>query len=175
MSTFIIEQFWFGVYCILFGIFITLLYDLLLIARAVIPHSSFWVSVEDFLFWIGAAFGIFMLLYRMNYGELRWAAVLLLFLGMLLYKKIFGNILVTFMSTIIKRTLHLVVRVLRVPLKLVKRLFFQGFRRIKKCAGAQKNKLTGNIKKVNMILCKHRRVPKKTGKKGKKDESQKIP
>lgn len=175
MSAFIIEQFWFGIYCLLFGIFITLLYDMLLIIRAVIPHSAFWVSVEDFCFWIGAAFGIFRLLYQMNYGKLRWAAVFLLFLGMLLYKKIFGNNLVIFMSTILKRTLHLVVHVLGIPLKLVKGLFLKGFQRAKVCFDRQKNKLTGNIKKVNMILCKHRRVTKKARKKGKKNESQKIP
>ena len=175
MSAYIIEQLRFGSSCLLFGVIITMLYDILLIVSAVLRHSNFWVSMEDFLFWIAAAFGIFLLLYRMNYGKVRWVAVFLLFLGMLLYKKIVGNHLVIFMSTIIRQILHLVVRVLSIPLKIVKTAFYKVFCKVKKAVGEQKNKLTGNIKKVNMILCKHRRVTKKAEKKGKKNESQKIP
>lgn len=175
MSTYIIDQFRFGVYCLFFGTFITLLYDFLLILREVIRHSSFWVSVEDFFFWIGSAFGIFFLLHQMNYGKLRWAAVLLIFLGMLIYKKIFGNLFVIFMSTICKRILHLVVRVVGVPLKLVKSWFLKAFSALRKCKNRIKNRLTGDIKGVKMNLCKHFDTAHKAGKKRIKDESKKIP
>ena len=69
-----------------------------------------------------------MLLYHMNNGTLRWFAIFGLLVGMLFYKKIFGDFLVIFMSTILGRILHLVVGVAAPPLKLVKSAFFKGFR-----------------------------------------------
>lgn len=175
MSVFIAEQLKLGGCCILYGMAITLVYDLLRIARRVITHSSFFVSIEDFLYWIAVAIGIFLLLYYTNDGNLRWVAILVVFFGMLLYKKIFGNNLVIFMSTKINQILHLVVRVIAIPLKLVKRAFMRVFKRTKLLAGAIKSGLTGNIKKGIMVLCKRQNNLDKSEKKGKKDESQKVP
>ena len=39
-------------YALIMGIFITFVYDILRIFRRVLPHNSFWVSVEDLCFWI---------------------------------------------------------------------------------------------------------------------------
>lgn len=175
MSVYIAEQLKLGGWCILYGMAITFVYDMLRIIRRVIIHSSFFVSLEDFFYWIAVAIGIFLLLYYTNDGNLRWVAVLVVFFGMLLYKKIFGNKLVIFMSTKINQILHLVVRVMTVPLKLVKQASSRVFRQIKTNAGAVKCGLTGNIKKVIMVLCKRRRGVGKLKKKGKKDESQKVP
>lgn len=175
MSAYIIEQLRFGMWCFGYGMGITLFYDFLRIVRRVVRHSSLVISIEDFLYWVGVAIGIFLLLYYTNDGNLRWIAVLVVFFGMLLYKKIFGNKLVIFMSTIMSRTLHIVVKVLAVPQKLVKRAFLAGFRYVKQVFLKAKNGLTGNIKKGNIVLCKHLHVQKNSKKKGNSHEPQEIP
>lgn len=175
ISEYIAQQLRLGECCILYGMLITLIYDLIRIIRRVIPHSFFWISLEDLFYWIAVAIGIFLLLYYTNDGNLRWVAVLVVFGGMLLYKKIFGNKLVIFMSTKIKQILHLVVKVLSVPLKVVKQAYLSTSGNAKRALRAVKCGLTGNIKKVIMVLCKRRRGVGKLKKKGKKDESQKVP
>ena len=100
---------------------ITFIYDQIRIVRRVLPHGSVLVAIEDLLFWLFAGIVIFSLLYRMNAGTLRWFAVFGLATGMFLYKKIFRDFLVNFMSTVIRRILDIVVRILSIPLNFVKR------------------------------------------------------
>ncbi len=161
MSADVINESIFWLYCFLTGIAITMVYDLLRIARRVIKHPYFFVALEDILFWIFVSVALFLLLYHMNNGSLRWFAVFGLFVGMLLYKKILGDSLVIFMSTIINRILYIVVSVMTPPLRLVKMAFFKGFRAIRKNVLAIKKKLTGNIKKVKIVLCKHKNKRKR--------------
>lgn len=156
MSVEIINESVFWCCCFLTGIAITIVYDLLRIARRVVRHPYLLVALEDVVFWIFVSGVLFLLLYHMNNGTVRWFAVFGLFVGMLFYKKIFGDFLVIFMSTILERILHLVVAVASPPLKLVKTTFFKGFRTMKGVLRRLKNKLTGNIKEVKIVLCKHK-------------------
>lgn len=155
MSLEIMNESVFWLCCFLTGIAITIVYDLLRIARRVVKHLYMVIALEDIVFWMFVAVVLFLLLYHMNNGTLRWFAVFGLFAGMLFYKKIFGDFLVIFMSTILERILHLVVGVAAPPLKLVKSAFFKGFRYFEGMASGAKNKLTGNIKGVKIVLCKH--------------------
>ena len=164
MSAEVINESVFWFYCFLTGIGITLVYDLIRIARRVIPHIGFFVALEDGIFWVYACITIFLLLYRMNNGTLRWFAVFGLAAGMWIYKKVFGDFLVNFMSTFIQRTLHLVVHLISVPLKLVKRPIFKGLRLLGKCKTGVKNKLTRIKKQGKITLCKHNKQSE-TGKK----------
>ncbi len=148
-------------YCFFAGFAITMVYDLLRIVRRVIVHSYVVVAMEDILFWIFVSVSLFLLLYHMNNGTVRWFAVFGLFVGMLLYKKFFGDFLVIFMSTILGRILHLVVTVLAPPLKLVKVAFFKGLNCLRGAVLKSKNKLTGNIKGVKIVLCKHKNRKKR--------------
>ncbi len=157
-----------GLKCLLFGMGITLLYDLFLILRKVIKHSVFWINIEDFMYWIVTGVGLFLLMYTINYGRFRVYAIFFLGMGMLIYKKIIGQKIIIFMSTIINRILDIVVRILKVPLNLVKcgflsakKLVFKAFLRIKSA-------LTSDIKKVKITLCKHI-IKGKSGKKTGKD------
>lgn len=145
--------FWF-IYLIA-GFVLSFSYDFLRIFRNVTVHSSIAVALEDLLYWIGVTIALFGLLYRLSDGVIRWFAVMGLFLGMLLYKKIFSGPFVRFMSTVIGRTLDIVHRLLSVPLNLVKCGFVSAFTWLKKLFLIIKKKLTGNIKEVNIILCKH--------------------
>ena len=161
MSATIVSESIFWWYCFLTGIAITVVYDLLRIFRRVIPHAYIFVAFEDIAFWMFVSVVLFLLLYHMNNGTLRWFAVFGLFVGMAFYKKIFGDFLVNFMSTILGRILHVVVDVVSPLLKLVKTAFFKGFQRFRHMFLEGKNKLTGNIKGVRIVLCKHKNKKKR--------------
>lgn len=92
----------------------------------------------------------------MNAGTLRWFAVFGLATGMFLYKKIFRDFLVNFMSTVIRRILDIVVRILSIPLNFVKRPVLKGLRAIRSGRNRLKKKLTANIKEGKITLCKHK-------------------
>lgn len=161
MSVEIINESVFWLYCFLTGIAITIVYDFLRIGRCVIKHPYALVAFEDVIFWIFVSVVLFLLLYHMNNGTVRWFAVFGLFAGMLFYKKIFGDFFVIFMSTFLGRILHLVVKLIKPPLKLVKTAFFKGFRALRRMVVRLKNKLTGNIKEVRIVLCKHKNTKKR--------------
>jgi spore cortex biosynthesis protein YabQ len=166
MSANVVNESIFFISCFLTGIAVTLLYDVIRIFRRILMHGSLLIALEDGLFWAAVSVMLFLLLYHMNNGTLRWFAVFGLFAGMWLYKKIFKNYFVDFMSTILKRILHIVVSVLSVPLRVVKTVFFPVFSRLWGKTCSLKKQLTGNIKKVKITLCK-RNKPEK----GKQNES----
>lgn len=147
MSQELLSQLQFGILCLLYGGLITCIYDFLRIFRRVVRHKMFWVSVEDFLYWIFVAIGIFLVLYYTNDGNLRWIAIVVSFLGMVFYKKIFKDKIVIFMSTIIRQTLDIVVRVLLVPQRLVKQAFVAVSKVLKRWFGAIKKRVDGQHKK----------------------------
>ena len=161
MSADIINESILWMSCFFAGIVITIVYDLVLVFRRIIEHKYFFVALEDILFWIFVSVTLFLLLYHMNKGAIRWFAVFGLFVGMYLYKKVFGETLVIFMSTIIGHILHVVVAVTSPPLKLVKAAYLQCLRLLKEAVLQGKKKLTGNIKSVKIILCKHKNRKKR--------------
>ena len=147
-----IDQGIFWLFCFVTGAVITFIYDQIRIVRRVLPHGSVLVAIEDLLFWLFAGIVIFSLLYRMNAGF----AVFGLATGMFLYKKIFRDFLVNFMSTVIRRILDIVVRILSIPLNFVKRPVLKGLRAVKGRRNRLKKKLTANIKEGKITLCKHK-------------------
>jgi spore cortex biosynthesis protein YabQ len=54
------------------GVLLMLLYDLLRIFRQVVRHNTLLLALEDALYWLGCAIGIFAMLYQRNDGLLRW-------------------------------------------------------------------------------------------------------
>lgn len=174
MSADLIKESIFWLYCFLTGIGITVVYDFLRMIRRVVRHRYFVVAVEDIAYWIFVSVVLFLLLYHMNNGTLRWFAVFGLLIGMVFYKKIFGDFLVIFMSTFLGRILHLVVRIITPPLKLVKSAFFKGFRALRRAWEKAKNKLTGNIKEVKIVLCKHKNKEKRDTDETRKTSEQKT-
>lgn len=88
-------------HALLMGFFITFLYDWIRVFRRVCPHASFFISLEDLVFWIYCAGAVFMLLYRESNGNLRWFAIAGAMSGMLLYKKCISAFFVKYMSILI--------------------------------------------------------------------------
>lgn len=161
MSQNIVSEVTFFLHSFLMGIIITLVYDGFLILRRLIRHNLFLISLEDLLFWIACAIGVFYMLYEENNGILRWFAVLGAAMGMLVYKMTVSPLLVGIVSAIIERTMHMLCRILSF---LFRPLGFVGKkitcicrcsgRKGKKIGKCLKNKLTGRIKLLKITLCK---------------------
>ncbi len=103
----------FLLYALIMGIFITFLYDVLRILRRVIPHSGFFVSLEDLGFWIYCAARVFLLLHRESDGSLRWFAVLGAIFGMYLYKKCVSPYFVKYVSLCLQKVVSVLLKPLR--------------------------------------------------------------
>ncbi len=162
MSQDIVREVTFFLHSVCMGLLITFVYDWLLIARKLIKHWSFLISVEDLIFWVICGIGVFYMLYKENNGVLRWFAVAGAAIGMLLYKIIIKKSFVNVMSTCIYKIMWFLYRVAQIILKPVKFLL-SAIRRcvrfiakkIKKCKHFVKKKLTVCIKLLKMVLCKH--------------------
>lgn len=131
MSQSIVVEALFALKCMGMGVVIAVAYDLLRICRKCVRHSHFMVSLEDFFFWVICAIFIFSVLYRENNGVLRWYCVASALLGMLVYGKLISPYFVGIMSTICKKTIYLVGRLVRILAKPFQWLFC-GFRRVRK-------------------------------------------
>ena len=174
MSQEITEELLLFFHSFLTGIIMAVFYDGLLIIRRVIRHGQFWISLEDFFFWLICAWGVFLFLVEENNGILRWFAVGGAILGAFLYKKTVSKCYINIMSTIGKSILHilyLVVQKIMTPINAGKaciyRLFytlFMGYiyrksKRLEhrniKLLRSLKKRLTVGIKLLKITLCKH--------------------
>lgn len=95
---------------VLFGFVLMLLYDAVRIFRHMLRHGTILMAVEDVLYWLLCAIGIFAMLYRENDGLLRWFVLGGVAIGML-----FEN---SFVSPLV---VSLFVKVIRVWLKIIKK------------------------------------------------------
>ena len=162
MSQDIIQEVTFFLHSIIMGIVITFFYDWFLILRKLIRHNLFWLSFEDFLFWTACGLGVFYMLYRENNGVLRWFTVLGAMLGMIFYKLVISKPFVHIMSTCIYKIMWFLFRIVQIIVKPLKWLFFILKRsaiflknKLRKCQNFIKNKLTGILKTLKIVLCKH--------------------
>jgi spore cortex biosynthesis protein YabQ len=162
MSQDIINEVYFLLSSILMGIIITFVYDFFLIWRRLLRHSPFFVSLEDFIFWVACAIAVFYMLYEENDGILRWFAVFGAAMGMLIYKKIIGNHFVKIISTCIEKEIYLIRKVLGFLfkpiiwlLKKLKKFCTDLLKKQRRLAKYTKKKLTVCIKMLKITLCKH--------------------
>lgn len=116
MSQGILQEFQIVGEAFLYGAVITIVYDVLRIFRRVISHGNFWISAEDFVFWIWTSLWVLSVLYRKNDGSIRIYTILAMVLGMIVYHQTVSEFLVKGLSGILKKILNL----LLYPLKKVK-------------------------------------------------------
>ncbi len=162
MSQSIVVEMTFLFHCFLMGVAVTAFYDVFLILRRVIRHNMLIVSLEDLVFWIACAISVFFMLYEENNGILRWFAVLGAAVGMLLYKITVSDLIVSIMSTVIRKIGAFVFKILKIFFKPIGFLgrkirgFFKVFSRKGRNAGKYvKFRLTSRIKLLTITLCKH--------------------
>ena len=65
------------------GNIVYLSYSAIRILRRMISHSLFFVSLEDFLFWIGTGLYLFLEMFNTSDGSIRWYFVLGVVVGSL--------------------------------------------------------------------------------------------
>ena len=87
------------VHAVLSGIVVYGVYTLIRIARRIVKHNLLTVSIEDFLFWVGTSFYLFIRIYNNSDGKVRWyfvlgiaAGMILLSFAIFLAKKMFSKI-----------------------------------------------------------------------------------
>lgn len=163
MSQNIMNEVTFFAHSFLLGIVITIAYDGFVVLRRVIRHNLLMISLEDMIFWIACAIGVFYMLVEENNGILRWFAVFGATLGMLVYKESVSDFLVNAASALIRTVFRVLSRILRFLFRPIcfagrkvchiLRKFTKKGRRAGKCV---KNKLTRSLKLLKIILCKHK-------------------
>lgn len=163
MSQNIINEVMFFFHSFLMGIVITFVYDGFLVLRRVVRHNILLVSLEDMVFWIACAIGVFYMLYEENNGVLRWFAVLGATLGMIAYKESVSGFIVTFLSRIltcllrlISRTLGFLFRPIRFLAKKVYHCLGKCTRKGKRVGKSMKKKLTKGMKLLKITVCKQK-------------------
>lgn len=73
------------------GMGLMAVYDIFRVLRLLIPHKSFFVGLEDFIYWIFSGLITFYLLYRENDGALRSYIIGGVLLSMVCYDRIFSQ------------------------------------------------------------------------------------
>ncbi len=170
MSQSIVSELIFFAHSFLLGILITFVYDGFLVLRRLIRHNLFLISLEDMIFWIACAIGVFYMLCEENNGILRWFAVLGAALGMIAYKESVSRFFVDVMSTLLEHIFRMLVRILRFilyPIAFLGRKIWhisgKCLRKSRKAGKYVKNKLTRRLKLLKIILCKHNCEQEKDG------------
>lgn len=161
MSQDVYAQVSFFLYSVRMGILITFVYDGFVILRRLMKHNLMLISLEDMVFWIACAIGVFYMLYEENNGILRWFAVFGAAIGMLLYKKSVSTLYVNIMSTLIRRIFKLISKIIGVICRPIAflwgkicRIFKVFGRKSRKSGKYIKNKLTRGLKLLKITLCK---------------------
>ena len=95
---------------VLFGFALMLVYDIVRIFRHIIRHGTILMAVEDVLYWLFCAIGIFAMLYQENEGLLRWFVLGGVAIGMLVENN--------FVSP---QVVSLFVKMIRIWLKIIKK------------------------------------------------------
>lgn len=70
------------VHAVIAGMVVYGTYTLLRVIRRIIRHNLIFVSIEDFLFWVGTSFYLFIEIYYTSDGSVRWFFILGVVLGM---------------------------------------------------------------------------------------------
>lgn len=153
----------FLIHALLLGLFFSFVYDLLRIARRVVRHNAFLVSLEDLGFWIYCGAEVFLLMYHESNGTLRWFAVMGALAGMLAYGKTISPFFVKYASLGLQKALQLLSKCLRwlfTPLRLLAGKTKKGAKKAgrnlrvsgRKALRMIKNKLTYFLKMLKMSL-----------------------
>lgn len=149
-------------YAFTFGVFLTFLYDGLLILRKVFRHTTTACMAEDVLYWLLVIPCTLVVIFRTSKGVLQWYFLVGVSLGILIYKCSVSKGYIRIMSKIaqhivvyINKTIDIVSTPLKRLEKAIKMAFFAVKNFIKKFTIIPKMWLTVCIKWFKITLCKH--------------------
>ena len=84
------------------GVWLMILYDILRVFRAALPHGTMAVNLEDLLYFVYCGFRTFDMLYVYQNGTIRFYAIGAVGLGMILYERIVGRKLRNYLKKVCK-------------------------------------------------------------------------
>lgn len=97
-------------------------YDVFRIFRKMIPHSNFFIQLEDAVYWLSVILTMFLFMLHENYGEIRFFSIIGAFLGMIFYFLTVSRVVILVSSTVIsfaKRVILLFLTIILTPFRLV--------------------------------------------------------
>ncbi|TAH71558.1 MAG: hypothetical protein EWM47_04380 [Anaerolineaceae bacterium] len=154
---------------ILWGALVLLAYDLLRILRRIIRHNTFFVAVQDLVFWVLASVFIFAMIYVKNSGTIRGFSVMGMVMGMVIYHYILSDWIVKLISRLILLLLR--------PFFIVINYIRKGLRYFKNKIKLLNNRIYGQLKRKSKsvkILLDSRRQKRIQKKKDRKNEKKKL-
>lgn len=95
------------------GILLMLSYDILRIFRRIVSHGTFFLGLEDVIYWLACSLVVFAMLYRENDGLLRWFVLAGIALGMLAENHFLSPHIVRLSSRVIKKVLHVFGKIIK--------------------------------------------------------------
>ncbi len=110
---------------ILVGVAGSIFFDMFRAFRRLVKARAVWVSIQDLLFWLITGFSVFLFLYRINFGEVRWYIFFGIGLGIFFYYLAFRNrivMLLLFLARMLLSILRFCLRLLALPLRFLSRL-----------------------------------------------------
>ncbi len=100
--------------CVACGILLLFGYDLLRVWRQILPHGTFFLAVEDFIYWSMAGIVCFAVVFTENSGRLRGFTGVGILAGMMLYHKSVSQFVFKGILWTIRGILKIFSRILRV-------------------------------------------------------------
>ena len=91
-----------------FGAALMMLYDIVRIFRNIVKHGTILMAVEDILYWLLCAVGIFAMLYQENDGLLRWFVLGGVAVGMLLENSLVSPFVIRIFVRVIRAWLKII-------------------------------------------------------------------
>lgn len=138
-----------------------LVYDGLRVFRHALPHKSFWVQLEDGLFWLIAVFLVFGVMLHASSGEIRFFSIFGLFGGMGLYFLTLSRLVIAVSDRIIwlvKYITGLFFRILSTPFRLVWLLVRRPVLKFSSFCGKKRKKLLQSAKLYVKMKLHHLRI-----------------
>ena len=122
MSPEIILEAEFMLQALFLGMILYFMYEMIKISRIVIPHGKVSMGLEDVFYWLGNTYLIFKLLFKYNYGIIRWFVIFGVGAGMLICKLTLGGWFEKKVSHVLSKILHFLKKVIFSIKKPLKRL-----------------------------------------------------
>lgn len=121
-----------------FGMLLMLGYDVLRILRRMVKHGAVIMAVEDSLYWLSCAVGIFAMLYQENDGLLRWFVLAGIALGMLMENSWISPLVIRIAVVILTALTKRLAKIWKVVEMPGKKVFFFFRKQLKKIGKAIK-------------------------------------
>ncbi len=141
--------------CVLLGILVGVFYDSLSIVRKIFVHNKITVNIEDLIFWILTTFFVFIMLLKINEGEIREYAVAGILIGYLINKMILSKYTVKVGSIILGFIMEVIVKIIGItiyPLEVVYKVLIKLLKPSEKAIIGSKKVLKRSKKNVKIKI-----------------------